>query len=314
MVAGVPWRVGFTVRQHDVTPTNDVTPILRARHTETGDEITAAARQDGPVGHFVVEMTFPVSGGWKWAIYPEPFAETSFETLNVVDTPGADMPVYLASIHIGACDHLGGIAYSLGEIGVQEMNVKSTQVPVAFAETTVYAPLPGLLSAGHAITIAREDTAGNPLACGDLADFAGAPAADETDTVVGLQGWDRARNVGLAVLRTVGERTAVSLYLPDATALESAPASAPAASIEIVGGATEEWAFRPRSLTIAAGETVAWVNISEIAHTITGDDLRFADSGVLDPGQAFQQTFLEPGTYRYRCGPHPWMEGVIVVE
>ncbi|MCC2629636.1 MAG: Copper binding protein plastocyanin/azurin family, partial [Thermomicrobiales bacterium] len=40
----------------------------------------------------------------------------------------------------------------------------------------------------------------------------------------------------------------------------------------------------------------------------------FDDSGLIEPGDSFRQTFDEPGTYRYRCGPHPGMTGVIVVS
>jgi plastocyanin len=199
VVAGTPFRFGFTVRQHDVTPTNDVTPIVRARNMETGEEITANARQEGTVGHFVAELTLPTAGNWKWAVYPEPFAETSFESLHVVDDRA------------------------------------STQTPDA-------------------------------------------------------------------------------LHLLDASALAATPAPSVAETIEIVGGGSGAWLFQPRSITIARGDVVAWVNVSDSAHTITGDDLSFADSGVLDPGQTFQQTFDQPGTYHYRCGPHPWMEGDIIVE
>ena len=88
VVVDRPWRFGFMVRQHDVTPTNDVTPIVRAIHKETGDEVTATGKQVGPVGHFEAEITFPHAGEWKWAIHVEPFAETSFETLAVVECPG----------------------------------------------------------------------------------------------------------------------------------------------------------------------------------------------------------------------------------
>ena len=75
----------------------------------------------------------------------------------------------------------------------------------------------------------------------------------------------------------------------------------------------DTWAFQPHSLQIPAGATVTWVNHSDVAHTVTGDDLAFDDSGLIEPGDSFRQTFDEPGTYRYHCGPHPEMTGVIVV-
>jgi plastocyanin len=58
---------------------------------------------------------------------------------------------------------------------------------------------------------------------------------------------------------------------------------------------------------------VTWINKSEAAHTVTGDDLAFDNSGVIKPGDSFSITFDEPGTFHYTCGPHPGMFGVIVV-
>ena len=86
---GQPWHFGFMVLQHDVTPNSDVTPVVRAIHLESGNEITATAEQEGPTGHFVAELTLPQAGEWSWAITPEPFAGTSFPALVVRD-PQAD--------------------------------------------------------------------------------------------------------------------------------------------------------------------------------------------------------------------------------
>lgn len=90
---GEPWQFGFMVLQHDVTPNSDVTPVVRAVHLESGDEVTAAAKQEGPTGHFVAEMTLPLAGEWSWTIAPEPYAETSFPALIVGDTAnGENLP------------------------------------------------------------------------------------------------------------------------------------------------------------------------------------------------------------------------------
>ena len=48
ILAGVPWNVGFVVKQHDVTPTNDVDVVVRAVNTETGEEIMVSGVQNGP--------------------------------------------------------------------------------------------------------------------------------------------------------------------------------------------------------------------------------------------------------------------------
>ena len=71
--AGEKLTLGLMVRQHGVTPINDVTPLLRARHATTGETVSATARQEGAVGHFVVDVTFPSGGTWNWSVTPAPF-------------------------------------------------------------------------------------------------------------------------------------------------------------------------------------------------------------------------------------------------
>lgn len=87
LLTGQPWEFGFMVLQHDVTPNSDVTPVVRAVHLATGEKVTATARQDGPTGHFVAELTLPEAGEWSWTITPDPFAETSFPALVARDQP-----------------------------------------------------------------------------------------------------------------------------------------------------------------------------------------------------------------------------------
>jgi plastocyanin len=84
VVAGEPWRFGFIVKQHDRTPTNDVEPLVRAVHMQTGMKLDVTGTQVGDVGHFEAEVTFPTAGDWKWEIVPAPFPGTSMETLTVL--------------------------------------------------------------------------------------------------------------------------------------------------------------------------------------------------------------------------------------
>ena len=296
-----PWQFSFMVLQHDVTPTNDVTPIVRARHTETGEEVTATAHQEGPVGHFVAELTLPLTGEWKWAIIPEPFAETSFPTLTVLDRAGVDALAWPAGINAGRCTALGDMAFALGDITPQPIVIKSAQTPVAIGAATIDVSLPTLLATDHAISVGVSKTDAALVACGDVEDLSGTAVEDQDELVLGLRRWSDARNVGVAVLRPEGQRTAVRLYLLDLSGAQALPTTGATTTVEIVGAGFEDAAFQPQSVTVSRGDTVTWVNTSDIAHTITGDDLTFADSGLLDPGQSFSQTFDEAGTYRYRC-------------
>jgi plastocyanin len=202
VVVATPWRFGFMVLQHDVTPNSDVTPVMRALHTQTGEEIKITGIQEGPVGHFMAEVTFPRAGEWKWSIEPLPYAETSFATLTVLDPHGAR-------------------SWPMSPWGRYWLHSRS------FVEQS-------------------QNTA----------------ASGDTETVDIL----------------------------------------------------EPWVFAPTSLDIAVGATVTWVNRTDTTHTVTGDDLAFDDSGPIAPGESFSTTFEHPGTYPYRCGPHPGMVGEIVVN
>jgi plastocyanin len=74
--------------------------------------------------------------------------------------------------------------------------------------------------------------------------------------------------------------------------------------------------FDPSELTVKAGTTVTWTNSDDIPHTVTKDGGPGADfdSGDLDPGATFEQTFDEKGTVDYVCTIHPGQAGSITVE
>lgn len=308
VIAGVPWKFGFMVRQHDVAPTNDVEPVVTAQHQDTGDVITATAQQEGPVGHFVAELTFPHAGNWKWEIRPEPFAETAFAVLAVSDRAGDSEIFYPASLYTGSCAVPGDVAVPLNEVGILPLEVRSAPSPVAVGVSTIDARLSDLMDSDHALRIGGVDAQTAPVACADIV-----PTTDETreEMVLGLHGMTDAANVGVAVLREVSAGTEVSLYLlPDR--LPSEGVTPPGATEKI--GIIDDTIFAPSRTEVAAGTTVIWTNASEVAHTVTGDDLTFDDSGIIDPGQTFAYTFTEPGTYAYHCSPHPYMTGVVVVS
>src|SRR5215213_4140216 len=73
-----------------------------------------------------------------------------------------------------------------------------------------------------------------------------------------------------------------------------------------------DFAFEPGTITVPVGATVTWTNTGSRSHTVTADDGSF-DSGRLDPGEQFSQTFDKPGTFTYHCGVHPEMQGSVVV-
>lgn len=98
-----------------------------------------------------------------------------------------------------------------------------------------------------------------------------------------------------------------------------------------------EHEFEPASLTVAAGETVRFINDGGEAHTVTAyeegipedgayfasggfdserDARRHVSEGLITTGTVYEVTFDQPGTYEYFCIPHEahGMKGTVVVE
>ena len=83
--------------------------------------------------------------------------------------------------------------------------------------------------------------------------------------------------------------------------------------------------FYPPELTVPLGSDVTWTNDDDLTHTIASgkkagygmyeflQDGKF-NSGELDEGESFTFHFAEPGRYEFFCVPHPWMNGVVVVQ
>jgi plastocyanin len=68
--------------------------------------------------------------------------------------------------------------------------------------------------------------------------------------------------------------------------------------------------FDPAVATVPPGTEVVWRNDTSGVHTIEGD---FGRSGDIAPGREFRETFRRLGTYVYRDGRRPDVEGTIVV-
>jgi plastocyanin len=77
----------------------------------------------------------------------------------------------------------------------------------------------------------------------------------------------------------------------------------------------DNFAFSPRTLTVATGTKVTWVNHDDVPHTATSTArLRVFDSRTLDTDDQFAHVFTTPGTYPYFCAVHPHMTGTIIVK
>ncbi len=96
-----------------------------------------------------------------------------------------------------------------------------------------------------------------------------------------------------------------------------------AATVEVKMGADSGMlAFQPAKVSIKSGDTVKWVNNKLAPHNVVFDSSdKDADKHThkalsFSPGESFEVTFSDPGTYTYYCEPHraAGMLGTIVVE
>lgn len=74
----------------------------------------------------------------------------------------------------------------------------------------------------------------------------------------------------------------------------------------------QNFKFEPANVTIAAGETVQFINLDEEPHTATSTDGTF-NSKALDTNQTWNYTATKPGISSYICSIHPFMKGTLTV-
>lgn len=77
----------------------------------------------------------------------------------------------------------------------------------------------------------------------------------------------------------------------------------------------KDFAFAPETLTVKKGTKVTWTNKDDARHDITptGGGSDFMPSTLLAKGESYDFTFSTAGTYTYKCSPHPYMKGTVVV-
>ncbi len=216
-----------------------------------------------------------------------------------------------AHIHSGTCDTLGDVVFPLNDVAVADTAATPSAVESVIAAesaTTVEVALDDILAAEHAINVHESaENIGNYIACGDVT---GEPTGGMlTIELLELNG---SGYMGEAMLMDNGDGTTdVTITLMQG-AMATPAASADAASDVMVEIA--DFAFNEASVTIPAGGSITWTNNDSAPHTATAQDREILQSGTLNQGDTFTQTFDTPGTYEYFCEFHPNMSGTVIVE
>ncbi|HEY7348320.1 MAG TPA: cupredoxin domain-containing protein [Ktedonobacterales bacterium] len=90
-------------------------------------------------------------------------------------------------------------------------------------------------------------------------------------------------------------------------------AHAPVSSATIILSETSgQYAFNPKTVTIKAGETVAWKNTTSSNQGVTG--VGFPSSPPLPPGATYTYTFHKAGSYEFSNPFHPSVKGTVIVK
>jgi plastocyanin len=71
--------------------------------------------------------------------------------------------------------------------------------------------------------------------------------------------------------------------------------------------------YIPSSDTVAAGDTVVWINGDAVPHTATAAD-RAWDTGNIGLRQSGHVVVSKPGEHSYVCAFHPNMSGMLVIQ
>lgn len=74
-----------------------------------------------------------------------------------------------------------------------------------------------------------------------------------------------------------------------------------------------DFRYDPPDLVVDAGTTVTWTNRDSALHDATDRDKTW-NTPLLGRGERASITFDTPGSYRYFCSVHPWMEATLTVR
>ncbi len=86
LAAGTPWKVELIVKQHGVTPLDDVTPSVEITNAQGAKELFQAKHAGRP-GTYVAEVTFPAGGEWNTRIY-DGFTDATPHRLKTLTVSG----------------------------------------------------------------------------------------------------------------------------------------------------------------------------------------------------------------------------------
>jgi plastocyanin len=98
------------------------------------------------------------------------------------------------------------------------------------------------------------------------------------------------------------------------SATTNAPAAKNAPKAGAVKLAIKNFAFKPPTITVAAGTKLTFTNDDKTAHTATSTATGAFDTGTINPGHSATVVLKKPGTYTYYCQFHAFMRATVIVK
>ena len=95
------YSIGYTIRQHGVTPVNveqmGGTTEIQVTAPDGAKTLRYKGAQEGATGHYVATVIFPYQGSWTWRVTQGPFQPQGLGTASVLAPVGADAPAQPAA-------------------------------------------------------------------------------------------------------------------------------------------------------------------------------------------------------------------------
>ena len=77
----------------------------------------------------------------------------------------------------------------------------------------------------------------------------------------------------------------------------------------------KKFKFNPQIITVKPGTTIRWVNNEKRQyHSVWFEKLGEPEPEYFFPEEFYERKFDKPGSFPYRCGPHPKMTGIVNVK
>ncbi len=103
-----------------------------------------------------------------------------------------------------------------------------------------------------------------------------------------------------------------SAHPPVDTAVEEHPPQADDGAVLI---SIKQFKYLPAQVKVKKDAKVRWTNEEKRQyHNVWFQSLGEAEPPYLFPGDVYERVFATPGTFPYRCGPHPEMTGAVIVS